>query len=48
MKTWVNGITAAHLVNDEYTQGLFGLHIHAGPSGTILFRNNKVKELTPN
>ena len=48
MKTWVNGITAAHWVSDEFTQGLLGINLHAGPSATILFRTIKVKELTPN
>ncbi|WP_372807153.1 DUF1080 domain-containing protein [Pontiella sp.] len=44
-KTWINGIPAAHLVNDEYKQGFFGLQIHAGKQGTVHFRNLKVKEL---
>lgn len=45
VKTWVNGIPAAHWVNDEYLKGFFGLQIHAGKEGTVLWRNLKVKEL---
>ncbi len=45
IKTWVNGIPAAHWVNDEYLQGFFGLQIHSGKQGTIQWRNLLVKEL---
>lgn len=45
VKTWVNGIPAAHWVNDEFTQGFFSLQIHAGQKGRVLFRSIKVKEL---
>ncbi|MEM8955634.1 MAG: DUF1080 domain-containing protein [Verrucomicrobiota bacterium] len=43
--TWFNGIPAAKWKTDEYLKGFFGLQIHSGKEGTILFRNLKVKEL---
>lgn len=46
VKTWVNGIPAAHWIDSQYKQGYFGLQIHKGSEGTIHFRNIKVKELT--
>lgn len=46
VKTWVNGIPAAHWINEEYEQGFFGLQIHSGRKGVVHFRNIKVKELT--
>ncbi|MBD3373504.1 DUF1080 domain-containing protein [candidate division KSB1 bacterium] len=45
VKTWVNGIPAAHWVNDEYLEGFFGLQIHSGKQGTIQWRNLMVREL---
>jgi len=45
VKTWINGIPAAHWKNDEYTQGFFSLQVHSGKQGEIHFRNIKVKEL---
>lgn len=47
IKTWVNGIPAAHLKSDEFMKGSFGLQVHSGKEGKILFRNIKVKELAP-
>lgn len=47
IKTWVNGIPAAHYQTEEYLQGFFSLQVHSGKKGTIHFRNIKVKELTP-
>lgn len=44
IKTWVNGLPAAHWVNDKYTQGFFGLQNHSGPKGEVHFRNIKIKE----
>ena len=44
MKTWINGIPAAHIRNKEYNQGFFSLQSHAGKEGTVQFRNLKVKE----
>ena len=45
VKTWINGIPAAHWKNNEYPKGFFALQVHQGQQGTILFRNIKVKEL---
>ena len=46
VKTWLNGVPAAHWETDEYLKGFFSLQIHAGAAGTVHFRNLKVKELT--
>lgn len=47
VKTWVNGLPATHYVitEERYASGPFGLQIHQGHQGTILFKNIKVKEL---
>jgi len=45
IKTWINGVPAAHWKTDEYMKGFFGLQIHSGKAGTVLFRNIGVKEL---
>lgn len=45
VKTWVNGVPAAHWVDDgTYPKGAFGLQIHKGDEGTVLWRNIRVKE----
>lgn len=46
VKTWVNGVPAAHWVDDgTYASGLFGLQVHKGKEGTILFNNVRIREL---
>jgi hypothetical protein len=45
VKTWINGVPCSNLVNDERTEGFFGLQVHAGKKGVIHWRNIKVKEL---
>ncbi|MEZ6058590.1 MAG: DUF1080 domain-containing protein [Planctomycetaceae bacterium] len=46
VKTWINGIPAAHWVdNGSYPQGFFGLQIHKGNQGTVLWKNLRVKSL---
>ena len=45
VKTWINGVPVAHWVNDEYLKGCFGLQVHSGSKGEILWKNIKVKEL---
>lgn len=45
VKTWVNGIPAAHWQTDEFFEGFFSLQIHSGKEGKVHFRNIKVKEL---
>lgn len=48
VKTWVNGVPAAHWVdNGTYAKGAFGLQMHKGNEGRVLWRNLLVKELTP-
>ncbi|WP_231617557.1 3-keto-disaccharide hydrolase [Novipirellula aureliae] len=46
IKTWVNGIPAAHWIGDgTYAEGFFGLQSHKGQKGTVLFRKIQVKEI---
>ena len=46
VKTWVNGIPAAHWVGDgTYAKGFFGLQIHKGAEGKVAWRDVRVKEL---
>jgi hypothetical protein len=46
VKTWVNGVPVAHWVGEgTYAKGAFGLQIHKGKEGTILWRDLRVKEL---
>ena len=45
VKTWVNGIPAAHWVDDgTYGKGFFGLQVHKAKAGKVLFRNLRIKE----
>ena len=46
VKTWVNGIPAAHWKGDgTYGSGYFALQVHKAKSGMVVWRNLKVKEL---
>ena len=46
VKTWVNGVPAAHWIDDgSYSKGFFGLQVHKAKKGQVLFRNIRVKEL---
>ena len=46
VKTWVNGVPAAHWVdNGSFPKGAFGLQMHKGKEGTVLWRDLRVKEL---
>ena len=46
VKTWINGVPAAHWIDDgTYAKGFFGLQIHKGDKGKVLFKNIRVKEL---
>ena len=45
VKTWINGIPAAHWVDNTYERGFFGLQIHRGKSGTVLWRDIRIKTL---
>ncbi len=45
VKTWLNGVPAAHWLDDgTYSKGFFGLQIHKGNKGTVLWKNIRVKE----
>ncbi|MFT6864371.1 MAG: hypothetical protein ACJAVK_002936 [Akkermansiaceae bacterium] len=46
VKTWLNGVPAAHWVGDgTYSKGYFGLQVHKAKGGKVLWRGLKVKEL---
>ncbi len=45
IKTWINGIPCASLIDSSRIEGFFGLQVHQGDQGTIRWRNIKVKEL---
>lgn len=46
VKTWVNGVPAAHWVDDgSYPKGFFGLQIHKGTEGRVRFKDIRIKEL---
>lgn len=46
-KTWVNGVPAAHWIDEtnEYPKGFIGLQVHGGKQGIIHWRNLKIIEL---
>ncbi|TWO34566.1 DUF1080 domain-containing protein [Seonamhaeicola sediminis] len=46
-KTWVNGIPAAHWIDEknEFPSGFIGLQVHGGKQGIIHWRNLKIREL---
>ncbi|WP_390889112.1 sulfatase-like hydrolase/transferase [Rhodopirellula halodulae] len=47
VKTWVNGVPAAHWVDDgTYSKGFFGLQMHKGATGEVHWRNLRMKSLT--
>lgn len=46
VKTWVNGVPVSNWVDDgSYSEGFFGLQIHKGAKGTVLWKNLRVKQL---
>ena len=46
VKTWINGVPVAHWVdNGEYPEGFFGLQIHKGSKGQVVWKNIQIKEL---
>lgn len=48
VKTWINAVPVAHWVDDgTYPRGFFGLQIHQGAKGKVLWKNLRVKELSP-
>jgi len=46
VKTWINGVPAAHWIDDgSYPKGFFGLQIHKGAQGVVLWKDLRVKRL---
>jgi len=46
VKTWINGVPVAHWVdNGPYPEGFFGLQIHKGNKGQVVWKDIRVKEL---
>ena len=46
IKTWINGVPTTHWVDDgSYPSGFFGLQIHQGKQGTVLWKNIRVKRV---
>ncbi len=45
VRTWLNGVPVAYWKTDTFLSGAFGLQIHKGKTGTVLWRNLKVKPL---
>jgi hypothetical protein len=46
VKTWLNGVPAAHWLGDgTYHSGFFALQVHKAKNGEVSFRNIRVKEL---
>ena len=44
VKTWINGVPIAHWIDDgSYPRGFFGLQIHKGSKGKVLWKNIRVK-----
>ena len=45
IKTWLNGKLVVDMFDSFSLQGFFGLQIHAGQSGSVAWRNIRVKDL---
>lgn len=45
IRTWINGIPCANIIDTATDAGFFGLQVHAGGAGTLEWRNIEVKEL---
>ena len=46
IKTWINGVPAAHWTDDgTYASGFFGLQMHKGQKGKVRYKNLRIKEL---
>ncbi len=45
IRTWINGIECANLIDVMTGSGFIGLQVHAGGAGTLQWRNNEIKEL---
>tara|TARA_A100001391_G_scaffold185263_1_gene153782 strand:- start:914 stop:2203 length:1290 start_codon:yes stop_codon:yes gene_type:complete len=45
IKTWLNGNLVVDMFDSESMKGFFGLQIHAGKSGSVAWKNIRVKNL---
>ena len=48
LQTWVNGVAVADVTDtapEALASGFIGLQVHAGPQGTIRWKNPRIKEL---
>lgn len=45
IKTWLNGVPVAHWKTDTYKKGYFGLQMHKGKQGEVLWRDLKLQML---
>ncbi len=45
IQTWLNGVLVTDMLDNRYDEGIFGLQIHAGKQGEVLWKNIRLKEL---
>lgn len=45
LRTWVNGVAVTNMFDYYDLSGIFGLQVHAGKQGKILWRNIRIKDL---
>ena len=45
IRTWLNGVPVVNMFDYKDFSGLFGLQVHAGTQGKILWKNIRVKDL---
>jgi hypothetical protein len=45
IKTWLNGEKIVDIIDIEANEGVFGLQVHSGDKGIVLWRNIQIKEL---
>ncbi len=45
LKTWINGVPAADIIDGLSTEGFIALQVHSGDKGVIRWRNIRIKEL---
>lgn len=47
IKTWINGVPAADIIDGQDAQGYIALQVHSGETGVIRWRNIQLRELPP-
>lgn len=45
LRTWLNGVAVANVLDDQSLTGFFGLQVHVGKQGKVRWRNIRVKDL---